>query len=46
MKNSFIILVFFLLVNCSNSSALVERPDPQFESMTFDAVTKNLLYEG
>ena len=46
MKNSLIILVFFLLVNCSNSIALVERPDPQFESMTFDAVTKNLLYEG
>ena len=46
MKNSFIILVFFLLVNCSNSSAVVERPDPQFESMTFDAVTKNLIFEG
>ena len=46
MKNSFIILVFFLLVNCSTSNAVVEVQDVKFESMTFDAVTKSLLFEG
>ena len=46
MKNSFIILVFFLLVNCSTSNAIVENSNPQFESMTFDAVTKKLIFEG
>jgi len=40
MKNYFIILVFFLLVNCSTTNAVVEIQDPNFESMTFDAVTK------
>ena len=46
MKNTFIILVFFLLVNCSTSNAIVKKPVQQFESMTFDAVTKSLLFEG
>ena len=46
MKNTFIILFFFLLVNCSTSNAIVESANPQFESMTFDAVTKNLIFEG
>jgi hypothetical protein len=46
MKNYFIILVFFLLVNCSTTNAVVEIQDPKFESMTFDAVTKNLIFEG
>jgi len=46
MKNTFIILFFSLLVNCSTSNAIVESVNPQFESMTFDAVTKRLLFEG
>jgi major membrane immunogen (membrane-anchored lipoprotein) len=46
MKNTFTILIFFLLVNCSTSNAIVETVNPQFESMTFDAVTKNLIFEG
>jgi hypothetical protein len=46
MKNTFIIFVFLVLVNCSTSNAIVESVNPQFESMTFDAVTKNLLFEG
>jgi hypothetical protein len=46
MKNSFIISVFFLLVNCSTTNAVVEVQDVKFESMTFDAVTKNLIFEG
>ena len=46
MKNTLIILVFFFLVNCSTSNAIVESANPQFESMTFDAVTKNLIFEG
>ena len=46
MKNSYVILIFVLLVNCSNSNAIVEKTDPQFEYMTFDAVTKNLIFEG
>ena len=46
MKNTLTILIFFLLVNCSTSNAIVETVNPQFESMTFDAVTKNLIFEG
>ena len=46
MKNTFIIIFFSLLVNCSTSNAIVEKVNPQFESMTFDAVTKNLVFEG
>ncbi len=46
MKNSFIILILFFLVNCSTSNAIVKKPVPQFESMTFDAVTKSLIFEG
>ena len=46
MKKNFILLAFFFLVNCSTSNAIVESANPQFESMTFDAVTKNLIFEG
>ena len=46
MRNSFIVLVLFFLVNCSTSNAIVKKTVPQFESMTFDAVTKSLLFEG
>ena len=46
MRNSFIVLVLFFLVNCSTSNAIVKKPVQQFESMTFDAVTKSLLFEG
>ena len=46
MRNSFIVLVLFFLVNCSTSNAIVKKPVQQFESMTFDAVTKNLIFEG
>ena len=46
MKKNFILLAFFFLVNCSTSNAIVETSNPQFESMTFDAVTKNLIFEG
>ena len=46
MKNTFIIFVFLVLVNCSTSNAIVESVNPQFESMTFDAVTKNLIFKG
>ena len=46
MRNSFIVLVLFFLVNCSTSNAIVKKPIPQFESMTFDAVTKSLFFEG
>ena len=46
MRNSFIVLVLFLLVNCSTSNAIVKKPAPQFESMTFDAVTKSLFFQG
>ena len=46
MRNSFIILILFFLVNCSTSNAIVKKPVLQFESMTFDAVTKSLLFEG
>ncbi|MDB2636312.1 hypothetical protein N9Y54_03790 [Alphaproteobacteria bacterium] len=46
MRNSLIVLVLFFLVNCSTSNAIVKKPIQQFESMTFDAVTKSLLFEG
>ena len=46
MRNSFIVLVLFFLVNCSTSNAIVKKTVPKFESMTFDAVTKSLLFEG
>ncbi len=46
MRNSLIFLILFFLVNCSTSNAIVKKPVPQFESMTFDAVTKSLLFEG
>ena len=46
MRNSYIILILFFLVNCTTSNAVVKKPVPQFESMTFDAVTKSLLFEG
>ena len=46
MRNSLIVLVLFFLVNCSTSNAIVKKPVQQFESMTFDAVTKSLLFEG
>ncbi len=46
MRNSFIFLFLFFLVNCSTSNAIVKKPVLQFESMTFDAVTKSLLFEG
>ena len=46
MKNTFIVLLIFLFVNCSTSNAIVETTNPKFETMTFDAVSKNLLFEG
>ena len=46
MRNSLIFLILFFLVNCSTSNAIVKKPVLQFESMTFDAVTKSLLFEG
>ncbi len=46
MKNTFIVLLIFLFVNCSTSNAIVETTNPKFETMTFDAVSKNLIFEG
>ena len=46
MKNTFIILLIFLFANCSTSNAIVEITNPKFETMTFDAVSKNLIFEG
>tara|TARA_X000000950_G_scaffold276671_1_gene364930 strand:- start:2766 stop:3236 length:471 start_codon:yes stop_codon:yes gene_type:complete len=46
VKNTFIVLLIFLFVNCSTSNAIVETTNPKFETMTFDAVSKNLIFEG
>jgi hypothetical protein len=46
MKNSLITIFFLFLINCSNTNAIVDTPAPQFETMTFDAVTKQLLFDG
>ncbi len=46
MKNSFITLLFLMLINCSTTNAIVDTPIPKFETMTFDAVTKKLVFNG
>lgn len=46
MKNFLKALLFLFLINCSNTNAVVDTPIPQFETMTFDAVTKKLLFDG
>ena len=47
MKNTFIILLIFsFFANCSTSNAIVETTNPKFETMTFDAVSKNLIFAG
>tara|TARA_B100001057_G_scaffold487118_2_gene569338 strand:- start:93 stop:530 length:438 start_codon:yes stop_codon:yes gene_type:complete len=35
-----------MLINCSTTNAIVDTPIPKFETMTFDAVTKKLVFNG
>ena len=39
-------LSFVLIVSCSKTNAIVEKKNPTFQKMTFDVVTKDLIFEG
>ena len=40
------LLSLILIVSCTKTNAIVDKSNPNFEEMTFDAVTKDLKFEG